>query len=218
MFSKKRRMFSIALVLVMLFFGLTSASAEAATLDPVKLTQDLNTLVLQGNDLLASMTKIVLTSLTMSTQLTTFESSVSTYLLNVGTVYKTVAGAVGTSTFSITNEMLLPLQTLSTITASLGSGLLGFSQTVANLSSATSLATLDSSMTAMLQLSDDIGTMANRILEMADKILLMADNIGIMADRILATQVIQSDNLVVLSDALLQSQQNTILLIALFKL
>ncbi len=31
----------------------------------------------------------------------------------------------------------------------------------------------------MLRLSDDIGTMADRILEMADRILTMADNIGL---------------------------------------
>ena len=114
--------------------------------------------------------------------------------------------------------MLVPLQTLATITASLGSGLLTLSMSTVTLASSTGLTTLDSSMTAMLRLSDDIGTMADRILEMADKILIMADNIGLMADRILATQVIQSDNLKVVVDAALQSQQNTILLIAVFKL
>ena len=47
----------------------------------------------------------------------------------------------------------------------------------------------------MLRLSDDIGIMANRILEMADKILEMADKIGEMSDRIVETQKIQSENL-----------------------
>lgn len=192
--------------------------AQAATLDTVKLTQDLNSLVLQGDDLVAAMTKITLSPLTMSTQLTTLETSAAAYLKNVGTVYQTVANALGTSVFSVTNEMLVPLQTLATITASLGSGLLALSQSTVTLAASTSFSTLQSSMTAMLRLSDDIGMMADRILEMADKILIMADNIGLMADRILATQVIQSDNLSVVVDAVLQSQENTILLIATFRL
>jgi hypothetical protein len=69
-------------------------------------------------------------------------------------------------------------------------------------------------LTAMLQLSDDIGTMADRIGEMADKILVMADNIGIMADRILLTQEIQSQNLALTQASLLQSQTNMLSLVS----
>jgi len=47
---------------------------------------------------------------------------------------------------------------------------------------------------------------------MADRILVMSNNIGTMADRILATQVIQSTNLNLVSNVLLQSQQNTLVL------
>jgi hypothetical protein len=218
MFKRILDRISIIFFAAILLTGLAAVPAQSATLDPVKLTQDLNTLVLQGDDLVAATSKTVLSPLTMSTQLTTLETSAAAYLKNVGTVYQTVAAAVGTSTFSVTNEMLVPLQTLATISASLGSGLLTLSQSTMTLASSTSLTTLDSSMTTMLKLSDDIGMMADRILEMADKILIMADNIGLMADRIIATQVIQSDNLKVVVDAVLQSQQNTILLIALFKL
>lgn len=207
-------------VIVVMLFGMAApvVPADAATLDPVKFSQDLYTLVLQGNDLVAAMSKITLTTLNMATQLTQFESSVSTYLLNVGAVYKTVTAAVDTSTFSITNDMLTSLQALAGISASLSTGLQSFSQTVATLAPITVFTTLQTSMNAMLALSADIGTMADRILEMADNILLMADNIGLMADRILATQVIQSDNLKVVTDAMLQSQENAILLIAVFNL
>ena len=48
--------------------------------------------------------------------------------------------------------------------------------------------TLDAMLKTTLRLSDDIGVMADRILDMADKI-------GVMADRILETQRIQSKNL-----------------------
>ncbi|OGW33834.1 MAG: hypothetical protein A2010_06405 [Nitrospirae bacterium GWD2_57_9] len=216
--TRKQFVFIVVVLAVMGFTAITPVPANAATLDPVTFSQDLYSLVLQGNDLLASMSRITLTSLALSTQLVQLESSVSDYLLKVGTVYKAVAAAVDTTTFSITNDMLISLQALSSISASLSSGLLSFSQTITTLAPITALSTLQASMEAMLALSADIGTMADRILEMADNILLMADNIGLMADRILATQVIQSDNVKVVTDAMLQSQKNTILLIAVFKL
>lgn len=194
---------------------LVPGPAASASLDPAKLTTDLNALVTQGNTLVSQMSQITLTSTTMSTSLATFETSVVAYLTAVGSVFKTVQGAVGTTTFSVTSDMLNALQNLAAIQATLGSGLLDLSRVIVTLSSSTTITTLQSSLAAMLRLSDDIGVMADRILEMADKILIMANNIGLMADRILATQVIQSDNLKVVIDAILQTQQNTILLIAL---
>jgi hypothetical protein len=71
-----------------------------------------------------------------------------------------------------------------------------------------------SGLSAMLQLSRDIGTMADRILEMGDRILAMADNIGTMADRILTTQRIQSANVAATQAALLTTQQNMVSLTA----
>jgi hypothetical protein len=67
-------------------------------------------------------------------------------------------------------------------------------------------------LSAILQLSQDIGAMADRILEMADRILIMADNIGLMADRIITTQMIQSQNLAVTQSSILITQQNMVLL------
>jgi len=94
--------------------------------------------------------------------------------------------------------------------------MLSLSETIIVLAPITSLSVLESSLMAMLRLSDDIGTMADRILEMADKILLMADNIGTMADRILATQIIQSNNLQVITDASLTTQENILTLFCLY--
>lgn len=74
------------------------------------------------------------------------------------------------------------------------------------------LSGLESSLGAMLRLSSDIGTMADRIGEMADRILLMSANIGAMADRILATQVIQRTNLQLAANVLLRTQQNVLVL------
>jgi hypothetical protein len=73
-----------------------------------------------------------------------------------------------------------------------------------------------SGLSAMLTLSRDIGTMADRILEMADRILAMADNIGTMADRILTTQRIQNANIAATQAALLTTQQNMVALTSSF--
>lgn len=216
----KRTSFGTALlgVILVLFalFSITTSVAAAQAVDPVTLTTNLNNLVVQGSTLVATMTKVTLTSTSMSSQLLTLETSVVTYLNAVGDVYKYVSGGVGTSTFSVTSDMLLALQNLSAISYSLSAELMRLSGQTVTLASVTSLTTLQTSMTAMLRLSDDIGMMADRILEMADDILIMADNIGLMADRILATQVIQGDNISLVVDATLQTQQNTILLIATF--
>jgi len=61
---------------------------------------------------------------------------------------------------------------------------------------------------AMLQLSDDILTMADKIGEMADRILVMADDIGDMADRIVETQKIQSENVKLTQANILEAQKN----------
>lgn len=67
-----------------------------------------------------------------------------------------------------------------------------------------------SALSAMLRLSQDIGAMADRILEMADRILVMADNIGLMADRILVTQQLQNANVALIQAAILATQQNLV--------
>lgn len=51
---------------------------------------------------------------------------------------------------------------------------------------------------------------------MADKILFMADNIGVMADRILATQIIQNNNLQTITEASLTTQENILILFCLY--
>ncbi len=54
---------------------------------------------------------------------------------------------------------------------------------------------------AMLQLSTDIGSMADRIGEMADRIVVTEDKIGQMADRIVATEELLANALLELHDA-----------------
>ena len=213
---KTHKSFRAILVLAVMFAGSAALSAQAAVIIPSTLTSDLNNLVTQGSTLVATMSKMVLSPATASSQLSQLETSVAAYQASVTTVNNTLAN--GTGTFSVTTEMLTALQSLTAINVTLGSGVAVLSQSMITIAPMTFFSTLQSSMTTMLRLSDDIGVMANRILEMADKILAMADNIGAMADRILATQVIQNTNIKLIVDSTLQTQQNTILLISLFKL
>ena len=67
MYTRARNRISILFLAATLLAGIAALPAHSATLDPIKLTQDLNTLVLQGDDLVATMTKISLTPVTMST-------------------------------------------------------------------------------------------------------------------------------------------------------
>ena len=204
------RKFTLVLLLPLMLLG----RVEAAT-DTTTLTTDINELIVQGNDLLVQMSKISLSAFTMANTLGTLETSVSNYTNNVIAVYNTLDGS---SSMLLTSDLLISMQTLSGTSLAIAQQLVVLSNTIITLAPLTILTTLDSSLSAMLRLSDDIGTMANRIGEMADRILVMADNIGIMADRILATQIIQSDNLALTMDAILQTQKNTLSLISMFNL
>ena len=61
---------------------------------------------------------------------------------------------------------------------------------------------------AMLQLSTDIGTMADRIGEMADRIVETEFQIGYMADRMVTTQEIQNANVTATQANIIQAQAN----------
>ncbi|MBU0967542.1 MAG: hypothetical protein KKA54_14310 [Proteobacteria bacterium] len=212
-----RQKFFIVLAFVVLQTGISLSPARAA-LNPTNFTNDLNQLVVSGNTLLATMENVTIKSFTMASQLANLENSVQTYLDSVGTVYRTVSGSQDNTTMSLTDEMLVPLQTLAAISASLSQSSTALMTQIVVLAPFTSLSTLSASLDSILRLSSDIGVMADRILEMADMILIMADNIGIMADRILATQVIQGDNLNIVVAASLETQKNILMLFSMFAL
>ncbi|MDM5271836.1 hypothetical protein PGH07_06575 [Sulfurovum sp. zt1-1] len=114
-------------------------------------------------------------------------------------------------------DILDALELLSVTNLNLANEALRLSLDLQQLDNAASVLTIKDGITAMLQLSDDIGTMADRIGEMADKILVMADNIDIMADRIVTTQEIQSANMITSTDTLLQTQTNALALVSVIE-
>ncbi|WP_303907668.1 hypothetical protein [Thiohalomonas denitrificans] len=135
-----------------------------------------------------------------------------------------LAGDITRSIETAEGSVAAPLQTDADVYDGLDE-LFATSQGIANqalrlsvdlqiLSTTTAMVTTKDAIAAMLQLSSDIGAMADRIGEMADKILVMSDNIGLMADRILVSQQLQSDNFSLTTDALLQTQANVLTLVS----
>ena len=111
-------------------------------------------------------------------------------------------------------DVLAGIEGLSNTTLSLANEALRLSVDLQSLSTAVDMITLKDALAAMLQLSTDIGSMADRIGEMADNILVMSDNIGLMADRILLTQELQNRNVELTINSILQTQTNTLALVS----
>ncbi len=192
---------------------LTGPGPAMAALDPTTLTGEINALNQQGSDMVDSINNTILTPFTAPGRLAVLETDMIDYSNNVFAVYDNILGAVN-STMSLDNDLLTSLQELSSTMAAVSQGTMGLSSQLAAIAGSG----MGSSFSSMLRLSDNIGVMANRILEMADKILLMADNIGLMADRILETQVIQNNNIELVINASLQTQRNMLALIQIFSL
>lgn len=115
---------------------------------------------------------------------------------------------------TLDNETLVLTEELFVNVAALSNASSVLSTEIALLQPTTNAITLKDGITAMLQLSSDIGEMADRIGEMADKILIMSDNIGLMADRILETQVIQNENIALTQNTILATQTNVLTLVS----
>jgi hypothetical protein len=115
-----------------------------------------------------------------------------------------------TAPLSLTADDMTSLDDLSGLSRSLAGEALRLSWELRDIEDVKDLMEYRNGLSAMLRLSDDVGTMANRILEMADRILAMADNIGTMADRILVTQQLQNSNITLTQAALLTTQSNMV--------
>ena len=111
-------------------------------------------------------------------------------------------------------DVLAGIEGLSNTALSLANEALRLSVDLQSLSTGVDMITLKDALAAMLQLSTDIGAMADRIGEMADNILVMSDNIGLMADRILLTQELQNRNVELTINSILQTQTNTLALVS----
>lgn len=116
------------------------------------------------------------------------------------------------SSFSVTDTDMDVLDALSSLSQNMGVESVRLSMELNTITQTAELFEYSAGLNAVLQLSQDIGAMADRILEMADRILIMADNIGLMADRIITTQMIQNQNIASTQSAILLTQQNMVFL------
>lgn len=173
------------------------------------LAADLQALVTEGNALNTQLAGISLTVDNLCGELYSASQAANTYINNITAIDSGLAAPL-----TLDADILTALDDLSNVTLNLANEALSLSVDLDSLSRTAQMYDINDGLVAMLQLSDDIGTMADRILEMADKILAMADNIGLMADRIIATQELQNTNVALTQDSILATQQNALNLVS----
>ncbi|MDO9008863.1 MAG: hypothetical protein Q7U80_11650 [Thiobacillus sp.] len=191
---------SAAISLALLFM---SSSAFAS------LTTDLQGLVTQLAAIRTQIDAIQIPSTTACVDLKSLDTSIKSFTLNVNQVTAAIP-----STVTLTTTDLTSLDNLSTLALATATDASYLSGQLRNLDDVATVFEYRTAMSAMLRLSDDIGTMADRILEMADRILVMSTNIGTMADRILLTQRLQNQNIALIQSAMLTTQTNMVALSA----
>ncbi|WP_345984607.1 hypothetical protein WCX49_08175 [Sulfurimonas sp. HSL-1656] len=182
----------------MIFFLLWQG-AQAST------TTDLQGLVTQGQTLNGELAAFSFAQEGSCSELGTLNTSIKEYIASIQMVYTHIP-----SPYSVSVDDLDSLDSLSAIALQMARNTFRISTGLQTTGSCYDRSNYEVLMAAMLRLSDDIGTMADRILEMADRILVMADNIGMMADRILITQQLQNSNVLLTQESVLQTQNNMV--------
>lgn len=169
------------------------------------LTSDLQARVSDLNDLNTQISGLSIDGTGSCSQLGTLNTSVEDYIGSIEMLTAQLSAPL-----NLTADDMNSLDDLSNLSRSLADEAQRLSTEMRSLEDVQDLIEYRTGLSAMLRLSDDIGTMADRILEMADRILIMADNIGLMADRILATQNLQNSNIALTQSALLTSLDNMV--------
>lgn len=186
----------LALALTLIFPALPARAS---------LGTDLQNLVAQGTTLRASLAAISVAQGNTCTQLGGFNASLESYLASVQAVYAQLTVPV-----TLTAADLTALDDLSGLAKGMAVDSVRIALELRSIEDVADLFEYRAALSGMLRLSDDIGIMADRILEMADRILVMADNIGAMADRILLTQQLQNANVALTQASILTTQQNMV--------
>jgi hypothetical protein len=191
--------FRSAAISLVLFF--LSGSAFAG------LTTDLQGLVTQLGAIRGQIAAIHVPAAGACGELKSLNTAIETFTASVNQVNARIS-----SPLTLTATDLSALDQLSALSRDTAADAAYLSQQLRNLDGLAARFEYRTALAAMLRLSDDIGTMANRILEMSDRILVMANNIGLMADRILATQRLQNQNIALIQSSMLTTQSNMVAL------
>jgi hypothetical protein len=203
--------------------ALTQASILTAQQNMLVLSRTFNTfaynsglsgLVSQGNVLSGQMGAVTLSKTSMNTQLAGIAAGVTAYLNSVIVLYTQMSSDSVVASFYVNGDTLTYLGDLSSINLALAHSLDSYAAAINSLAPLTSTPVLSDATASMLQLTRDIGTMANRIVEMGDKIIIMADNVGAMSGRIVDTQTLQQSNITLTQSSLLSAQTTTVNVIA----
>jgi len=179
-------------------------------------TYDLSfaSLIVEGNLLAARMMAVAFNPLTMDDQLAAVEGDVKAFLDDVSLTNDAISTDAASNTMTISTDAMVQLGNMSLMLTALATAIDGYVVAIEGIQAFTSDRNLTASLQSMLQLSADIGVMANRIGEMGDLILVMADNIGLQAEQILLTQQAMNVNVAATQAAILGAQDMTIMLIA----
>jgi hypothetical protein len=167
---------------------------------------DLQNLLNQTNALNSTLETLTFNQEGSCAQMRTLNQSIEEHTLTIKNITETI------SSFSVSDTDLDVLDDLSSLSQNMSVESVRLSMELNTITDTAELFEYSAGLNAMLQLSQDIGAMADRILEMADRILVMADNIDLMADRIITTQMIQNQNIALTQSSILLTQQNMVLL------
>ena len=192
----------------------TNTLALVSVIETASYDLSLDTLITEGNILVAKMALVAINPWNMSSELADVQTDVHNYLIQVEQFKALLNTDIGQNTIYINSDALNKLVDLSIIMNSIGIVMDGYGTAIEASQLFTRESTLLDAMNSMLVLSSDIGKVSNNILEMADQILLMADNIGLTADQILLTQELQSINIATTQVSILSAQQLAIGIIA----
>ncbi len=192
----------------------TNTLALVNVIETASYDLSLDTLITEGNILVAKMVLVTLNPWNMSRELEDVKIDVNDYLVQVQQFQALLNTDMDQNTMYINSDSLNSLVELSVIMTSIGIVMDAYGTSIEVSQFFTRESTLLDAMNSMLSLSSDIGKMSNSILEMADQILLMADNIGLAANQILITQELQSINIATAQVSVLAAQQLAIGIIA----
>lgn len=184
----------------------TNALQLVAVIEDSSYNASLDSLIANGGLLAARMSAVVFNPLNLDQQLAAVATDVRTFLDQVKAVNGTIEADGGNMTLVQTADALTKLTSTAAMLNGLSTALNGYVVALGGVQAITSSTRLKPSLKSMLQLSADIGGMANRILEMADQILAMADNIGMQADQILATQTAMNGSVATTQYSILNAQ------------
>lgn len=167
---------------------------------------DIQNLLIQSNTLNSELESFTFNQESSCTQMRILNQSIEDNTLNVKNITATMPS------FTVIDADLNAMSDLSYLVQNMSVESVRLSMELNTITDTAELFEYSAGLSAMLQLSQDIGAMADRILEMSNRILIMSDNIGLMADKIITTQVIQSQNLALTQSSILLTQQNMVLL------